>query len=102
MNYDAQLMLGTRFSLSAVLSEELKIIQVDRLGDQIGHLTPVDLGLIGNVKDTLERLTPRIQSKTDRTYLDTCLNHYKSVLRLEPWFRKPTEAFGKDAQAAFP
>jgi len=53
MNCDALLMLGTDFPLSAVLSEERKIIQVDRLGDQIGRRTPVDLGWIGNVKDTL-------------------------------------------------
>jgi thiamine pyrophosphate-dependent acetolactate synthase large subunit-like protein len=48
-------------------------------GDQIGRRTPVDLGLIGNVRDTLERLTPLIQSKTDRTYLDTCLSHYENA-----------------------
>jgi pyruvate dehydrogenase (quinone) len=34
------------------------------------------LGLIGNVKDTLDVLTPQIESKTDRSYLDTCINHY--------------------------
>jgi malate dehydrogenase (oxaloacetate-decarboxylating) len=31
------------------------------------------------VKDTLEVLTPPIQSKTDRSYLDTCLSHYKNA-----------------------
>jgi pyruvate dehydrogenase (quinone) len=79
MNCDVLLMLGTDFPYQQFYPKSAKIIQVDRLGDQIGRRTPVDLGLIGNVRDTLERLTPLMQSKTDRTYLDTCLSHYKNA-----------------------
>jgi len=79
MNCDALLMLGTDFPYQQFYPKNAKIIQVDRLGDQIGRRTPVDLGLIGNVKDTLEVLTPLIESKTDRSYLDLCINHYKSA-----------------------
>jgi pyruvate dehydrogenase (quinone) len=79
MNCDALLMLGTDFPYQQFYPKNAKIIQVDRLGDQIGRRTPVDLGLIGNVKDTLEVLTPLIQSKADRSYLDTCLNHYRNA-----------------------
>lgn len=77
MNCDALLMLGTDFPYQQFYPKSAKIIQVDRLGEQIGRRTPVDLGLIGNVKDTLEVLTPLIESKADRSYLDLCLNHYK-------------------------
>ena len=79
MNCDALLMLGTDFPYQQFYPTNAKIIQVDRLGDQIGRRTPVDLGLIGNVRDTLERLTPLIDSKTDSSYLDTCLSHYKDA-----------------------
>jgi pyruvate dehydrogenase (quinone) len=79
MNCDALLMLGTDFPYQQFYPKNAKIIQVDRLGDQIGRRTPVDLGLIGNVKDTLEKLTPLIESKTDRAHLDTCLNHYQNA-----------------------
>ena len=79
MNCDALLMLGTDFPYQQFYPKNAKIIQVDRLGEQIGRRTPVDLGLIGNVKDTLDVLTPQIESKTDRSYLDTCLNHYKNA-----------------------
>ena len=79
MNCDALLILGTDFPYQQFYPKNAKIIQVDRLGDQIGRRTPVDLGLIGNVKDTLEVLTPLIESKTDRSYLDTCLGHYKNA-----------------------
>src|SRR5258707_12119112 len=79
MNCDALLMLGTDFPEQQFYPKTAKIIQVDRLGEQIGRRTPVDLGLIGNVKDTLEVLTPLLESKTDRSYLDTCLGHYKNA-----------------------
>ncbi len=79
MNCDALLMLGTDFPYQQFYPKSAKIIQVDRLGEQIGRRTPVDLGLIGNVKDTLEVLTPLIESKTDRSYLDICLGHYKDA-----------------------
>ena len=79
MNCDALLMLGTDFPYQQFYPSNAQIIQVDRLGEQIGRRTPVNLGLIGNVKDTLEVLTPLIESKTDRSYLDLCLNHYKKA-----------------------
>ncbi|WP_158751009.1 ubiquinone-dependent pyruvate dehydrogenase [Acidobacterium sp. S8] len=79
MNCDVLLMLGTDFPYQQFYPRNAKIIQVDRLGEQIGRRTTVDLGLIGNVKDTLDALTPYIDPKADRSYLDTCLNHYKNA-----------------------
>jgi pyruvate dehydrogenase (quinone) len=79
MNCDALLMLGTDFPYQQFFPKNAKIIQVDIRGDQIGRRTPVDLGLIGSVKDTLEVLTPRLDDKRDRSYLDICLNHYKQA-----------------------
>jgi pyruvate dehydrogenase (quinone) len=79
MNCDALLMLGTDFPYQQFYPKNAKIIQVDNRGEQIGRRTPVDLGLIGNVKDTLERLIPLIESKPDRSYLDLCLGHYKDA-----------------------
>jgi pyruvate dehydrogenase (quinone) len=79
MNCDALLMLGTDFPYQQFFPKSAKIIQVDRLGEQIGRRTQVDLGLVGNVKDTLEVLIPMLESKSDRAYLDTCLGHYKNA-----------------------
>jgi pyruvate dehydrogenase (quinone) len=79
MNCDALLMLGTDFPYQQFYPKNAMIIQVDRLGEQIGRRTPVDLGLIGNVKDTLDALMPLVQKKKDRKYLDTCLAHYKDA-----------------------
>jgi pyruvate dehydrogenase (quinone) len=77
MNCDVLLMLGTDFPYPQFFPTNAKIIQVDNRGEQIGRRTRVDLGLIGNVKDTLESLLPLLQEKSDRNHLDTCINHYK-------------------------
>jgi pyruvate dehydrogenase (quinone) len=79
MNCDVLLMLGTDFPYQQFYPKNAKIIQVDRLGEQIGRRTPVDLGLIGNVKDTLEALTPLIDDRVERSFLDTCIGHYKDA-----------------------
>jgi pyruvate dehydrogenase (quinone) len=77
MNCDTLLMLGTDFPYSSFFPAHAKIIQVDNRGDQIGRRTRVDLGLIGNVKDTLASLLPLLQQKQDHSHLDRCVDHYK-------------------------
>jgi pyruvate dehydrogenase (quinone) len=79
MNCDALLMLGTDFPYPQFFPKKAKILQVDLRGEQIGRRTPVDLGLIGRVDDTLDELLPLLEDKEDRSYLDTCLEHYKAA-----------------------
>src|SRR5271165_3346503 len=79
MNCDALLMLGTDFPYPQFFPKQAKILQVDLRGEQIGRRTPVDLGLIGRVSDTLDELLPLLEDKQDRSYLDTCLEHYKAA-----------------------
>jgi pyruvate dehydrogenase (quinone) len=69
-------MLGTDFPYQQFYPKDARIIQVDLRGEQIGRRTPVDLGVVGNVKETLQALTPRLDDKTDRSYLDLCRKHY--------------------------
>jgi pyruvate dehydrogenase (quinone) len=76
MNCDALLMLGTDFPYQQFYPKDVKVIQVDLRGEQIGRRTPVDLGMIGNVKQTLQALTPLLSDKGDRSHLDVCLKHY--------------------------
>ena len=79
MNCDALLMLGTDFPYQQFYPPDAKVIQVDNRGEQIGRRTHVDLGLVGNVKDTLQALTSLLDDKSDRSYLDRCLSHYKET-----------------------
>jgi pyruvate dehydrogenase (quinone) len=79
MNCDALLMLGTDFPYQQFFPKKAKILQVDVRGEQIGRRTPVDLGLIGRVDDTLDELLPLLEDKEDRSYLDACLENYKAA-----------------------
>ena len=79
MNCDALLMLGTDFPYPQFFPQKAKILQVDLRGEQIGRRTPVDLGLIGRVDDTLDELLPLLEDKEDHSYLDTCLENYKAA-----------------------
>ena len=77
MSCDALLMLGTDFPYPQFFPQEAKIIQVDNRGEQIGRRTQVDLGLIGNVSDTLAELMPWLEVKSDRAHLDQSTDHYR-------------------------
>jgi pyruvate dehydrogenase (quinone) len=81
MNCEALLMLGTDFPYQQFYPTDAEIIQVDIRGEQIGRRTPVSLGLIGKVKDTLEALTPLLEENTDGSYLDKCISHYHQARR---------------------
>jgi pyruvate dehydrogenase (quinone) len=76
LNCDALLMLGTDFPYQQFYPKKAKIIQVDLRGEQIGRRTPVDLGLVGTVRESLQALTPLLEDKGDRSYLDECLKDY--------------------------
>ena len=81
MNCEVLLMLGTDFPYQQFYPRNAEIIQVDIRGEQIGRRTPVSLGLIGKVKDTLEALTPLLEENTDGSYLDRCISHYHQARR---------------------
>ena len=76
---DVLLMLGTDFPYQQFYPEKATVIQVDIRGRHLGRRTPVDLGLVGRVADTLSALQPLLQQKRDRTHLDRCLRHYRKT-----------------------
>ena len=77
MDSDVLLMLGTDFPYQQFYPEKAKIIQVDIRGEQIGRRTKVDLGLIGDVRETLLVLRPKLIQKKDRGHLKSSLDHYQ-------------------------
>jgi pyruvate dehydrogenase (quinone) len=79
MDCDALLMLGTDFPYQQFFPKDAKVIQVDLRGEQIGRRTRVDLGITGNVQETLHGLTPLLAEKADRSHLDKSLQHYAST-----------------------
>lgn len=79
MNCDALLMLGTDFPYQQFYPKNASILQVDIREEQLGRRSHLDIGLVGGIAETLPALLPRITRKTDRSYLDTCLSHYREA-----------------------
>ncbi|MFD6139817.1 ubiquinone-dependent pyruvate dehydrogenase [Promicromonospora sp. NPDC060271] len=73
---DALLMLGTDFPYQQFYPAGAKIVQVDLRGEQLGRRTPIDVGLVGDVGDTIDALLPLLDEHTHRKHLDSALKHY--------------------------
>jgi pyruvate dehydrogenase (quinone) len=71
------LMLGTDFPYRPFYPEHARVIQLDVRGEHIGRRVPVDIGLVGSVKDTILALLPRIQNGRDATHLARMQSHYR-------------------------
>jgi Thiamine pyrophosphate enzyme, central domain len=63
-NCDALLMLGTDFPYRAFYPEHAKIAQVDVRPEALGNRCSLHLGLLGNVKDTLDAVLPSIRKRS--------------------------------------
>src|ERR1700689_3638056 len=74
---DALLMLGTDFPYRPFYPAGVPVIQVDVRGEQIGRRVPVDVPLVGTVKDTIDALLPLITAKADSAHLDRMTAHYR-------------------------
>jgi len=81
---DALVMLGTDFPYRPFYPENVPVIQVDIRGERIGRRVPVQVPLVGTVRDTIEALMPMISVKTDSAHLNRMTAHYhRSRARLD-------------------
>ena len=76
---DALLMLGTDFPYKQFFPDNIRIAQVDIRPSQLGRRVKLDLGVTGDVGETLRALLPRLQPKSDRRHLDQSLARYTSA-----------------------
>ena len=74
---DALLMLGTDFPYRPFFPHGVPVVQVDVRGEQIGRRVPVDVPLVGTVKDTIDALLPLVTAKSDSAHLDRMTGHYR-------------------------
>lgn len=70
-------MLGTDFPYRQFYPEGVKVIQVDVRGEQIGKRIPVDVPLVGSVKQTIDALLPLVDTKQDSEHLEQMTSHYR-------------------------
>jgi pyruvate dehydrogenase (quinone) len=78
LDCDVLLMLGTDFPYRQFYPEgaAVRIAQVDLRAGQIGRRVPVDLGVVGDVKATLQGLLPLLDRKRDDDHLARAQRHY--------------------------
>ncbi|MFF5476305.1 ubiquinone-dependent pyruvate dehydrogenase [Streptomyces sp. NPDC012935] len=76
---DALLMLGTDFPYRSFYPRKAHVVQVDVRGEHIGRRTPVEVPLVGTVKDTAQALLPLLARRGDDSFLGTMTRHYQRV-----------------------
>jgi pyruvate dehydrogenase (quinone) len=70
MNCDTFLMIGTSFPYAEWLPEEgsARAVEIDIDGSMIGMRYPVEANLVGDSKETLKLLIPKLRRKEDRSW----------------------------------
>jgi pyruvate dehydrogenase (quinone) len=79
MACDSLLLLGTDFPYRQFYPERARIAQVDNRGENLGKRCRLELGVIGDVRETLARLAGKIEPKTDAAHLETARAHYRKA-----------------------
>lgn len=81
LDCDVLLMLGTDFPYRQFYPREagVRIAQVDIRAAHIGRRAPVDLGIVGDVRATLEALLPLLQQNPDADHLTRARGHYRKA-----------------------
>jgi len=80
---DTLLMVGTSFPYTEWLPEQgqAKCVEIDIDGKMIGVRYPNDVSLVGDAKDTLQALLPRLHHKEDRSWRE------KIELEVAAWWK---------------
>jgi pyruvate dehydrogenase (quinone) len=78
LDCDVLLMLGTDFPYRQFYpnGNGARIAQVDIRPQQIGRRTPLDLAVVGDVRETIRALLPLLEQNGDGTHLAQAQRHY--------------------------
>jgi len=78
---DLLLLVGTDFPYDKFLPTKCKIAQIDIRVERLGRRSRLDLGIWGDLRETLQALLPMLDAKPDRSFLDAVLSKHKEALR---------------------
>ena len=73
---DTLVILGSGFPYRQFYPDKAQVLQIDISPEALGNRSRLDLGLLGDVGETLRALLPRLERKADRKFLDAALAHY--------------------------
>ncbi|MBF9142060.1 ubiquinone-dependent pyruvate dehydrogenase [Hymenobacter properus] len=77
MDADTLLMLGTDFPYRQFYPEDARVVQVDVRPENIGRRTRVEIGLVGDVADTLRQLLQYLVSHPDSSHLEAAQERHR-------------------------
>jgi len=77
---DLLILLGTDFPYDAFMPSGTRIVQVDVAAEHLGRRSTMDLGVWGDVAQTIDCLLPMVDAKPDRTFLDRMLRRHADLL----------------------
>jgi len=78
---DVLLLLGTDFPYDAFMPTSPQIVQIDLRAERLGRRSKLDLGLCGDVRDTIAALLPLLEAKPDDTFLGTMRERHEHARR---------------------
>ena len=79
MECDTLLMLGTDFPYRNFYPEKSRVVQVDRDPGALGRRVPLDLGVVADVREFAQRLTPLVRPGRDDRFLQKARAHYRNA-----------------------
>lgn len=91
-NCDTLLMLGTDFPYRNFYPAKAKIIQVDRDPSQLGKRAPLALGVVGDVRETIAAILPRLDHRQNRKFLTAARAHYQDTRKSLDELATPAKA----------
>ncbi|MFC7343014.1 pyruvate dehydrogenase [Saccharopolyspora griseoalba] len=92
---DLVVLLGTDFPYDNFLPQE-RTVQVDIEPSHLGRRTELDLAVHGDVGETIRAVLPKVNQKSDRSFLDRMLREHAGTLE------KVVEAYTRDVETQVP
>jgi len=77
---DLLVLLGTDFPYVQFMPTKPKVVQVDLRRERLGSRSRLDLGVWGDVKETVRALLPRVDEKPDRAFLEQMLGRHRELV----------------------
>ena len=77
MDADLLIMLGTDFPYKEWLPTDSKIVQIDIRPERLGRRCKLNLGLVGDINETIQALLPLLQHNSNDEFLKECQARYK-------------------------
>ncbi|NVK72585.1 MAG: ubiquinone-dependent pyruvate dehydrogenase [Oceanospirillaceae bacterium] len=80
LDCDLLICLGTDFAYTQFYPTDAKIAQINLDTTHLGKRSPIDLGLTGDVKASIQQLLPKLTQRKEQAHLDKALKQWQKDL----------------------